>query len=103
MCIRDRTETGHGVVTVDLDHRIKALLAGTIGVHDAPVAEVDGDEVALETDELDARPGGDRELFSGLQTLTTQVCREHPGTVATHLGRAAVGVAIVHEPPGSST
>src|SRR5450759_227867 len=98
-----KTETGHGVVAMDLDHRIKALLAGTIGVHDAPVPEVDGDEVALETDELDAPPGSDRELVSGLQALTTQVCREHPSPVATHLGRAAVGVAIVHEPPGLGT
>src|SRR5680860_585997 len=66
-----KTQTGHRVVTVDLDHRIEALLAGTLGVHDAPVAEVDGDELALETDELDAPPGRDRELVSGLQALTT--------------------------------
>src|SRR5665647_1888040 len=98
-----KTETGYGVVAMDLDHRIKALLTGTIGVHDAPVPEVDCDEVALETDELDARPGSDRELVSGLQALTTQVCREHPSPVATHLGRAAVGVAIVHEPQGPGT
>ena len=98
-----QTETGHGVVAMDLDHRVKALLAGTIGVHDAPVPKVDCDEVALEMDELDAPPSGDRELVGGLQALTTQVCREHPSPVATHLGRAAVGVAIVHEPPGPGT
>ena len=53
----------------------------------------------LEPDGLGAGPGRDGELVGGLEALASQVGREDPGAVAAHLGDAAVGVAVVHEPP----
>ena len=53
----------------------------------------------LEPHDLDAGPGRDGELVGRLEALAPQVGGEDPRAVAAHLGEAAVGVAVVHEPP----
>jgi hypothetical protein len=68
-----QAQAGHRLMAMNLDHGIKALFAGSVGIHDAPVAEVDGNEIALEVDDLDAAPGGDGELVSRLQTFAAKV------------------------------
>src|ERR1019366_2101681 len=98
-----QTQTRHRVMSLDLDHGIETVRPSTVEVHNAPAAEVDRDQVTVETDQLYARAGGDGELVGSLQALTAQVSGEHPTSVAAHLGGAAIGVAIVHEPTGLGT
>ena len=64
-------------------------------------AHVHGDlAVGLHADQADPGARLDRELRAVRQAVLDEVAREHPGAVAAHLGYAAVGVAVVHEPLG---
>ena len=48
-------------------------------------------------------PRGHGELRACGQAVVEQVAGEHPDPVAAHLGDAAVGVAVVHEPLGRAS
>ncbi len=54
--------------------------------------------VRFHADLADPGPGRHRERRPGGQAVLQQVAGEHADAVAAHLGDAAVGVAVVHEP-----
>ena len=54
--------------------------------------------VRLRPDQPGPAAGRDGELGPAHQVVVEQVPGEHPDAVAAHLGQAAVGVAVVHEP-----
>ena len=96
---------------VDEDHRVRVAHVDVPG-RPAPVAdpdhglsehlrvaEVGGDAVALDGEQLDAVARRDRDGSARVgQPLVDEVPGEEPDAVAAHLAEGPVGVAVVHVP-----
>ena len=91
----------------DVDAETRACDGQVLGTHErlaareTPDAEVGLEPVAVAADRAHPGAGADGDGFAGVQLgepLVEEIPREYPDAVAAHLGDAAVGVPVVHEP-----
>lgn len=94
-----KAQSGEGLVALEVDKRVHTV-GCMLGVGQPPGSHVDDDGLAVEGDLLDARTGRDAEAALTGEALAAQIRGEDAHAVATHLGDAAVGIAVVHEPFG---